>query len=111
MGFKVEGRTEIVLDFSDVPALTGLRVRCRSVSTAEAQRITALSVEEQRRALADDVILDWNFEDERGEKQPVTAGVLAAQEPWFEDSIRGAWFRGLYTPPSPLSESSRNGAS
>ena len=70
-----------------------------------------LPPDERRRVLAEDVILDWNLEDERGERQPVSADILGAQEPWFEDTIRGAWYRGLYTPPSPLPEPSKNGAS
>lgn len=110
MGFKVEGRTEIVLDFSDLPALAGLRVRCRSVSTAEVQRIDQLTGEEQYRALMGDVVLEWNLEAEDGSPLALTPEALKTQEPWVGQSIYQAWQRGLYTPPSPLSEPSKNGA-
>jgi len=111
MGFRIEGRTEIVLKhWTEFPVMTGAEVRCRSVSTAEAERFDELRGEDRRRALLD-MIISWNLESPAGDPLPVTLEAIKGLEPWVETAITTEWFRQLFEPPAPLGNGSTNGAS
>jgi len=113
MGFRPQRATEIVLDFDEsdptVAALHGMTVRCRSMSSAALEEFQSLDGVEQAERFMSDVVIEWDFDGEDGKPLPQTVEALREQEPWVPMTLMRAWYRGLYTPPTPLLNGSKPG--
>lgn len=120
MGFQ---RTTYKLVFEG--DLTGLEIRTRGASIAQAVRCSAiLSMgaelirdTEESQAARDELIsmlakrfLAWNLEDESGEPVPCTKETLETEEDWsFLIAVAKAWMNAGVNVTSPLEEPSADG--
>jgi len=99
MGFKAPGLTDIVLEFDEHSELQGAEIRCRAIPIKRIGEFDSLDFDEFTRRLVDDVLISWNFEDERGDPLPLTVESFQDLPAWLPMEIRQAWNRGLLTPP------------
>ena len=87
---------DIVLE---IPELPGVEVRCKSVSLGRAQQLDGLEFDKSNRTFVEEVIQSWNVTDANGDPVPVTMDAVLAMPAWVLPALRGAWNRGLLTPP------------
>ncbi len=110
MGFRVPTGTEITLEFGeDFPALQGAYIKARSKPLREINAMDDMTLDALITYLVEQVIIEWDFEDEHGRPLGVTVESVQSMEAWVPFAIRGAWYRAALTPPGPLSERSSNG--
>tara|TARA_R110000824_G_scaffold61083_2_gene162836 strand:- start:1607 stop:2023 length:417 start_codon:yes stop_codon:yes gene_type:complete len=129
MGFKIPITDEITLDFSEtsedagdgIEAMADAVIVCRSQTSAQMEDFDAyVQAEpgegepgpiEQRVGwwMAEKIIIRWNLEDEHGDALPITGESFRHFPSWVALYIRGAYNRGVITPPSFLDERSKNG--
>lgn len=122
MGFKVASRMA-VLEFDEASGFQGAEIRCRLDITTEAflqlERLKAAadgaSEEERIREMlgyfAENILLDWNLEDEAGGPLPVSADtILSVLPPGLTMRLIPLWREAAMGGPSaPLDEPSSSG--
>lgn len=96
---KAPSLTDITLEFDSDSELAGAVIRCKAVPLRRIGEFDELDLDGFVAALASEIILSWNLEDDRGETLPVSVESFADMPTWVPMAIRNAWNRGLLTPP------------
>lgn len=102
MGFKVPKKTfRLVFEDEDY---AGAEIVCRSVKLSELFEITGMSdkPKEMFRRFGDEVVVEWNLEDDDGKPLPADGEGMLAQPVEFSNVLVKAWSEGLTTVAAPL---------
>lgn len=117
MGFKVP-RRDALLRFEGTD-YDGAEIKCRlDISFAdffefEKLRFAGEDVEKVRdlvRRFAEDILIEWNLEDDDGQPIPTSVKALFDQPPAFVLLLMQEWLSAIGRVPGPLAATSNNGS-